>query len=146
VTNGRDAAVDPAGSPDAGSGTPTTAGAVFRVPALGATDEQRLRERRGDIPGVFARRLDVPAHTLHVAQRLQDCAPIVAPLVALGPPLHPVGGARRPAARAGLVACATDATAPERPRPRRASSTARWSGRLVAVMSRLAAGSGKRVR
>lgn len=144
--NGKDAAVKPVGPADAGPGTPTTAGAVSRVRELGASDEPRLPERLGDIPGVFALTLDVPAHTLRVAHRLQDCAPIVAALVALGLPPDPVGGERHPAARAGLVACPTEATAPEDPRPRRASSTARWSGRLVAAMSRLAAGSGKRVR
>jgi hypothetical protein len=146
VTNGKDAAVKPVGAADAGPETAATAIAVFRVPELGASAERRRRERLGDIPGVFALTLDVPAHTLRTAHGLQDRGPIVTTLVALGLPPDPVGGERHPAARAGLVASATEAAASECPAPQRASSTGRWAGWLVAAMSRLAARIGRRVR
>jgi hypothetical protein len=145
--NGEDAEVTPSSPADAGPEALTTRVGAFRVPRLGANEERPFRDRLGAIPGVFAVALDLPAHSLRVAHRLRDCAPILDALVALGLPPHPVGGDRHPAARAGLVAPASEATAPERPfASQLASSTARWGGRLVAGMSRLVALMGRRGR
>ena len=145
--NGEDAEVTPISPADAGPEALTTRVVAFRVPRFGANEDRPIRDRLGAIPGVFAVALDLPAHMLHVAHRLRDCAPIVDALVAPGLRPAPVGEQRSAAARAGLAAPASEATAPERPfASQLASSTARWGGRLVAGMSRLAALMGRRGR